>query len=129
MAPKSIEHFKAVHQAFVTGDAAAMEEHAGANAVWVRPGAPATEGKAALLDALAEAGYSRARDIAVDHVITHGKAAAVNGTVTLPGANGTPARWAYCHIYEMTGFTNGKVKRITSYMIADPAPQAKETSS
>jgi hypothetical protein len=53
--------------------------------------------------------------LAIHHVVTHGKAGAVDGTAEF--ANG--AKQHFCDIYEFTGASGKSIQAITSYVIED----------
>lgn len=78
---------------------------------WNIPGDSCTRGKAHLAEALGR--LPKVAEITIQHVATHGKAGAVNGTQTL--TNGRTQ--AFCHVYEFGNTKGTQIKSITSYVI------------
>jgi len=52
----------------------------------------------------------------LDQIITHGKTAAVNGTIKMTG-NGKTSTYAFADVCILSGFKNPKVKQMKSYVI------------
>lgn len=50
-------------------------------------------------------------------IITHGNEAAVNGNIEMKFSDGKTASFAFCDIYQLSGFKNPKVKKLTSYVM------------
>jgi len=80
---------------------------------WNLVGHKLVEGKDALAEALAQIEDGRLLELAIQHVVTHGKAGAVNGVAKLKDGKTR----AFCDVYEFSGVKGTTVKEITSYWI------------
>ena len=80
---------------------------------WNLVGERLVQGKADFAQALEQAAKAQVAELTIDHVVTHGKAGAVNGTLTME--NGETR--AFCDVYEFTGAKGTIVSEITSYVI------------
>lgn len=53
----------------------------------------------------------------IQHIITHGSEAAVNGNIEMKFSDGRVSRFAFCDVYELSGFKKPKVKKLVSYVM------------
>jgi hypothetical protein len=83
------------------------------DASWEVVGSSRLEGKAAFAEELRVDGPVQAESVTIHHVVTHGKAGAVNGTIR---ADDGSVR-QFCDVYEFTSAKGGSVRAITSYVI------------
>lgn len=97
--------------AFATGDRAYLLESVTGDIRWNIAGQRIIQGKDAFSTALEE--MRRAAEITIQHVVSHGKAGAVNGTLVLENGK----TYAFCDVYEFSGAKAASVKEITSYVI------------
>jgi hypothetical protein len=81
---------------------------------WTVVGVTQLEGKEALAEALAQAKAEKPVALTVAHVLSHGKAGAVDGTLKLK--DGTVR--AFCDVYEFSGAKGTVVRALTSYVVA-----------
>jgi hypothetical protein len=79
---------------------------------WLPAGGEAVAGTAAVREAITREGP--AASVTIDHVISHGKAGAVDGVIVY----GRTSR-AFCHVFEFTTARGTAVRRITSYADRD----------
>ncbi len=101
------------HRAFAENDTGYIMDNITQDISWDIPGDRYVQGKEAFASALKEMKNEGKTKVEIEHVITHGKTAAVNGTVLYE--NGMSH--AFCDIYVFSGFKNPKVKEITSYVV------------
>ncbi len=97
--------------AFATGDRAYLLESVTGDIRWNIAGQRIILGKDAFSTALAE--MRQAAEITIQHVVSHGKAGAVNGTRVLENGK----TYAFCDVYEFSSAKAASVKEITSYVI------------
>lgn len=71
------------------------------------------QGKGELTAALERMKTTRAVEITIHHVTSHGRAGAVNGTLLLQDGRTR----AFCDVYEFSGAKGSSVREITSYVI------------
>lgn len=83
---------------------------------WERVGQPLIAGKAAFAAALAQLKKEKVATLTIAHVMTHGKAGAVNGTRHLASGK----TYAFCEVFEFSNAKGTGVQRITSYNIETP---------
>ncbi len=53
----------------------------------------------------------------IDTIITHGKSAAVSGTMKMKNKDGKETTYSFCDVYGFSGFKNPKIKKLTAYII------------
>lgn len=73
------------------------------------------EGKERVIKALKEMEADEPMEFTIHHIITYGKEASVDGVMYIPG-EGTS--YAFCDIYNFSGFKNPKITEMKSYVVA-----------
>ncbi|MGS2741623.1 nuclear transport factor 2 family protein [Sinomicrobium sp. M5D2P17] len=101
------------NQAFVESDTGYLVDNITENIIWNIPGDRYVRGKEAFIATLKEMKHQGKTEVEIEHIITHGRTAAVNGIIQ--SENG-PSH-AFCDVYMFSGFKNPKIKEITSYVI------------
>jgi hypothetical protein len=99
--------------AFATGDTGFILRSVAEEIRWNIVGQRLVQGKADFAQALVEITPAQVAELAIHHVVTHGKAGAVNGTLRMD--NGKCL--AFCDVYEFSGASGRKVRGITSYAL------------
>jgi len=99
--------------AFAQGDTEFILSKVMPDIRWQLVGQKQIEGRNALAAALAQRPDNKVVELTIHHVMTHGKAGAVNGTLTLAGGETR----AFCDVYEFNGAKASSIRAITSYMI------------
>ena len=80
---------------------------------WNIVGQKVFQGKESFGKALEEMNKDRVAEITIQHVSSHGKAGAVNGTTVLENGK----KLAFCHVFEFSNTKGSSVRQITSYVI------------
>lgn len=80
---------------------------------WTVIGDWSIQGKEELVGALEPFMNDKPVELTILHVVTHGKAGAVNGTVKLKSGKVR----AFCDVYEFSSARGDRVQEITSYVI------------
>ncbi len=110
-------YIHAINDAFMRHDVAFFEANVADDVRWTMVGAAEPiVGKAAFLAEIETMDEGPEPALAITNVITHGRSAAVEGTMTIDEA-GVTKRYAFCDIYRLSGAGTGKIKEITAYMI------------
>ncbi len=78
--------------------------------VWLRIGKKPVEGQDAVLSAIRKSGP--ATEVAIERVVSHGRAGAINGIITRSGK-----RTAFCHMFEFNNAKGTHVKSISTYSV------------
>jgi hypothetical protein len=81
------------------------------DARWLPAGRKPVVGKEAVSRAIAK--YAPATSLTIEHVISHGRAGAVNGY-----AEFGRKRRAFCHVFEFSSAKGDRIKAITTYSAA-----------
>jgi hypothetical protein len=110
--PKNI-FVQSVTIAFVKGDTQFLLNSVTEDIRWNIVGGKVIEGKAAFAKALEQRAKHKALELSVGHVLTHGKAGAVNGVLKFKGG----VSQSFCDVYEFNGAKGTSIKEITSYVI------------
>lgn len=111
--PKNIL-LKDFNIAFADGNIDFIDEKASDDIVWIQVGEREIAGKQNVIDALKTMQTNHIRMLEIDTVSSHGKAGALNGTITLH--NGS--RFAFCDVYEFANTRGTHIKKLTSYVIS-----------
>jgi hypothetical protein len=99
--------------AFAKGDKQSVLGSVTNDIHWHIVGERLVEGKEVFAEALEKIGNDRVENLIIRHVVSHGKAGAVNGISKLK--NGKTV--AFCEVYEFSGAKGTSVREITSYAI------------
>lgn len=98
--------------AFAAGDVDAVLSIVHDDIVWDIVGERRVEGKAAMRATLEAMKDSRATELHIHHIITHGNQAAAHGVLTFEGG----MKYAFCDVYVFAGFSKtAELRQITSY--------------
>lgn len=99
--------------AFAHNDAEAVLEPLSDEIVWTMVGDRTIRGKDAVARALAEmAGEKPALELRIDHIITHGTDAALDGVISFEGSR----RIAFCDVYVFSSHAkSARINEMTSY--------------
>lgn len=106
-----------VNEAFVNYDIEFLSQNVTDDVKWTVIGDMSVEGKEAFVKALEDMKGGHAMDLKIDHIITHGNMASVNGTIEMDEGSGKKSNYAFCDVYLFSGFKNPKIKELTSYVI------------
>ncbi|MBR9998970.1 MAG: nuclear transport factor 2 family protein [Cyclobacteriaceae bacterium] len=85
--------------------------------IWVIAGDKIVKGKENFIREVQSMNDEKGFELNIDNVITHGSAAAVDGTMVKNEKNGTSLTWAFCDIYSFSEFKTPRIKKITSYVV------------
>ncbi|GAB2772934.1 nuclear transport factor 2 family protein [Rhabdobacter roseus] len=105
------------NEAYAQGDADYIIDQVTDDIVWTVIGEKPLRGKEAFAKATREMEGGTLSSFTIDHVITHGRTAAANGSMTMKDPSGEEKAYAFCDIYVFSGFKNAKIKEMTSYVI------------
>ncbi|MFD2629803.1 nuclear transport factor 2 family protein [Oceanobacillus kapialis] len=113
---KNQEFFKEINNAFMTGDVDTLIRNIADDIIWNMVGDKVIKGKDEVIKEL-----EPMRGFKVPHqtkqIITHGNTAVIEGTMTLDDGHGNKKKYAFCDIYKLNKFKNGKISEITAYLI------------
>ena len=112
---KKGQFLQALQEAFANSDTDFITEHITNDIQWVIVGDRSIQGKEAFIEALEEMKSDVPMELSIDHIITHGRMASVNGTMAVPNAVGKT--YAFCDVYRLSGFKKPKIKEMISYVI------------
>ena len=95
--------------AFAKADEARIRALVSDDICWHRVGAQDVDGAERFIRTVTR--YGPASELTIDHVISHGKAAAVDGTVRFADSR----LRAFCHVFEFSNAKGTSVSSITTY--------------
>lgn len=113
MKTKNQKLLEEINEAFARNDSDFILGHVTNTVRWEIVGEQSVVGKEAFAEAIKEMEADEPMELTLHHVITHGKAASVNGEMKT--ADGEI--YAFCDIYKFSGFKNPKIVEMTSYVI------------
>lgn len=114
---KKGQFLQQLQQAFANGNTDFIAEHVTDDIQWMIVGDRTINGKEAFVAALKEMEADAPMELTVDHIITHGRTAAVDGVMKMSDGGDGGGAYAFCDVYRFSGFKNPKVKEMTSYVI------------
>lgn len=117
MKTKNQVFFQEFNEAFVKGDAEKILASVTEDIVWRMVGNDTIKGIDNLKQALQGMENGNQFDQEVEHLITHGKEAAVNGIIHSTDKSGEQHHYSFCDIYKLNKHKDGKIKEIISYVL------------
>lgn len=105
------------NEAFADSDIAFLSDNVTDDLVWTIVGDKTISGKAAFIKDLEAMASKTSYRLEISSIITHGKNAAVDGTMKRVEKGTVQEVYAFCDVYEFSGFKNPKIKAMTSYVI------------
>lgn len=112
-APKK-QLLKNVTIAYAKGDLPSVLEQVTDDVIWSVVGDKHIQGKEQFANELERFGHKTVTELHIEHIITHGKEATVNGVLTFKHDN----RYAFCDVYLFNSSAkHAKIKEINSFVI------------
>jgi hypothetical protein len=108
---------KKFNEAFARSDTDFIVQNVTEDIRWTIIGDCVIQGKEEFARALREMESDHPLKLTIDNIITHGKTAAVNGTMETSGASSKGKIYAFCDVYVFNGFKNPKIREMTSYVL------------
>ncbi|KAB8129902.1 nuclear transport factor 2 family protein [Gracilibacillus oryzae] len=109
--------FREFNEAFVKGTTDIILASVTDDIVWRMVGTDTIKGIDALKEALAGMENDNKFELEIEHMITHGKEAAVNGLIHSTNRDGEQRHYSFCDIYRLNKHKDGKIKEIISYVL------------
>lgn len=113
MKTKNQELLEKFNKAFGQNDTDFILQQVSENIKWTAIGDFSVEGKEAFQKALESMTGDEPYELEVHNIITHGKDAAVNGIMRSKEGK----QYAFCDVYEFSGFKDPKISEMTSYVV------------
>lgn len=103
-----------INEAFAKSDTAFIVDNVTNDITWNVMGDQSISGKEDFEKALQQMEQDEPMELTIKNIITHGKSAAVDGVMTIPGGD---KQYAFCDVYTFSGFKEPKIKEMTSYVV------------
>lgn len=113
MKTKNQEFLEEFNKAFARSDSDFILQHVTDDVKWTVQGDFSIQGKEAFKTELKKMESPEPFELNINNIITHGRSAAVDGTMKTPD-NKT---YAFCDVYNFRGLKNPLIKEMTSYVI------------
>ncbi|SFA84342.1 Ketosteroid isomerase-related protein [Lentibacillus halodurans] len=113
---KNQEFFQKVNEAFASGDVDFLMENLAEDIQWEMVGNQKIQGKESVMEMLEPMRGVTLKDYVTNNIITHGNVAVIEGKMTVPD-DGKDKTYAFCDIYKLHKFKNGKIKELTAFLI------------
>jgi len=112
------EFLRKFNDAFATNDIDYIVNQLTDDVVWDMVGDQKIIGKEKAREAMEQMGSDSMKvlNMHIDKCITHGREAAVNGTMKMLD-KGNEISFGFCDVYTFSGFKNAKIKAMTSYVV------------
>ncbi|HET6846845.1 MAG TPA: nuclear transport factor 2 family protein [Anaerolineales bacterium] len=104
---------KGFNVALARGNQAAVLKRLTDDILWEWVGSAPLRGREAVASMLRRMHQEPRQELVIDHILTHGDAGSVNGTLRL--TNGRS--YGFCHVFVLSGAGGKQIRRITSYEI------------
>ncbi len=111
------EFFQHFNEAFAKSDMDYIIANVTDEIIWNIVGDKIIRGKEAFIQEIKAMENENAAELKINHMITHGKTAAVDGIMKMTDQSGNIKIYAFCDIYLLNGFKDAKIKEMTSYII------------
>jgi hypothetical protein len=113
---KKVEFLKNFNQAFIDKDLDFLSANITDDFYWEMVGHKVINGESGLRQELLNAKDDQVLNIEIEHIITHGNMASVNGMIKIKHVDKT-TMYAFCDVYLLKGFKNPKVQNLKAYVI------------
>ena len=117
MMSKNKEFFQKINEAFAEGNVDFIVENMTEDVHWNIVGESNIRGKGAVIKMLEPMRGVVAEEYVTKKIIPHGNTAAIEGTMKMPNESGEKKTFAFCDIYTLDKFKNGKITKLTAYII------------
>lgn len=106
------------NDAFLTNDIDFIVSQLSEDVIWNMVGDQKITGKEKVREAMEQMGSGTMKvvEMTIEKCITHGREAAVNGTMKMLD-KGNEITFGFCDVYTFSGFKNAKIKELTSYVV------------
>ncbi|WP_430786461.1 nuclear transport factor 2 family protein [Virgibacillus flavescens] len=111
------EFIRKFNEAFTTADVDFILESVTDDIRWEMMGEPVINGKAEVKKELEMIKDANKPELTITKTITHGRTAAIEGTMKMKDKNGVEKTYAFCDTYVLNKFKDGKIKELNSYLI------------
>ncbi|WPP53030.1 nuclear transport factor 2 family protein [Catalinimonas niigatensis] len=111
------EFFQRINEAFAKSNTDFIIANVTDDIVWHIVGDKIIRGKESFIQEIKSMESENPYELNINHMITHGKTAAVDGIMKMTDKSGKIKIYAFCDIYRLSGFKSGKIKEMTSYVI------------
>ncbi|MDN3687657.1 nuclear transport factor 2 family protein [Cyclobacterium jeungdonense] len=109
------DFLKKFNEAFATSDVDFILTAVSDDILWTIAGDKVIQGKDQFASSLHEMASPEPMKLKIRHLITHGKEAAVEGTMTTPNGK----TYSFCDIYTFNGFKDAQIKEMKSYVVEE----------
>jgi hypothetical protein len=113
MNTKNQKLLEKINKAFARNDSDFIIKHVSDTIRWEIVGDLTVESKEAFAHMLKKMEADEPMELKIHHIITHGKAASVNGEMKTIGGD----VYAFCDVHEFSRYKNPKITEMTSYAI------------
>jgi len=113
MKTKNQEFLEEINKAFARSDSQFILQHVTDDIKWTVQGDFSIQGKENFAEELNKMESPEPFELKINNIITHGRSAAVDGTLKSPDGN----TYAFCDVYKFRGLKNPTIKEMTSYAV------------
>lgn len=115
--PQLNELARKFNESFARGDKEFILASVTEDVTWWMVGDQTIHGKEGVSNVLDMFENEGKPELTIGKIITHGRTAAVEGTMKAADKSGVMKTYAFCDTYVLNKFKNGKIKEINSFVI------------
>lgn len=113
MKTKNQQFLENFNKAFSQNDLDFILHHVTDDVCWTSVGDFSVQGKKAFQTVLENMAANEPYELKINHIITHGHSAAVDGRMISKDGK----KYAFCDVYQFNGLKNPRIKEMISYVI------------
>lgn len=114
---KNQEFFQKVNESFANGDVDFLMDHVTESIHWEMVGEIKVQGKQKVSEMFEPMRGEKIENYVTHNIITHGNTAVIHGSMNMPKEDGSMATYAFCDLYKLDKFKNGKIKEVKAFLI------------
>jgi ketosteroid isomerase-like protein len=114
---KNQEFFQKINESFANGDVDFLMDHVTEDIHWEMVGDVKLQGIEKVKEIFEPMRGEKIENYVTNNLITHGNTAVIEGKMNMPKKDGSMATYAFCDLYKLDKFKNGKIREVKAFLI------------
>jgi ketosteroid isomerase-like protein len=111
------EFFQKINESFANGDVDFLMDHVTEDIHWEMVGNERLQGKQKVEEMFEPMRGEKIENYVTNNIITHGNTAIIEGKMDMPKEDGNTATYAFCDLYKLDKFKNGKIQEVKAFLV------------